>query len=331
MQHTQPGMTRGYGMTRKRTLPGDALRDSGLPLEFAVSQALTGIKGVLPKGRYFYERDGTTCETDLWALHRWEGRTSGRNDEINHVLFLECEHRAPSKNWCFFPQAKNVVDRSKNAIFSGFIPSTRPLDKSRLRPLEKEFFTDVPIVGDGIELFEGGSGQWSHNSPAIRNAIRQATMPIGDMLSMVFFASSGCDWKKTAALYFFTPVIVTTARIQVLKPDVGWKDLSRCANIDECFEEKNSVCSVFTTPSYIQGYWRDSFERGLKRAPSDFTIDAICEFGDPSDDFVTYEITESAVDGKPTRVLVVELDSLNEVIGKYLGVVKEEIETCMGR
>ena len=316
-------------MPKGRISPGEALRNSGLPLEFAVSSILREVSGLEPQGRYFYEREGVTCETDLEVQQTWKHKVPGREDAVQHIMFLECEHRTNEKHWCFLPPSSSVEKLSENALFLDFIPEVRRLDKSKLRPLRKQYFIESDVVGDGTELYEDGKGQWSSNTQAISNAIRQATMPIGQYLSSTFYSMSMCDWKKMGFIHFFTPVIVTTAKVQVLKEGIGWGELSKCDAIADCFEERASVFSVFVTPTYIANFWRDEMEKTLKSEPQDIVLDFVGLFGDPNDNLTFREIEESVVVGKPTRVLIVEFDSLKDVVARYVGSVKEEINACL--
>jgi hypothetical protein len=316
-------------MSRGRVSPGEALRNSGLPLEFAASSILAGVQGLQPHGRYFYERDGKTCETDLSATQSATHRFHEREVDITHTLFFECEHRTERKHWCFLPPAKNVVDDSKNAVFIDFIPDVRHFDKSKLRILESEFYVDASVVGDATELYEDGKGQWSSNTQAISNAIRQVTMPIGTVLPLSYLITSSCDWKKKGAIQFFTPIIVTTARIQVLQNGIDWADLSQCSEIEDCFEEKQNVFSVFVTPTYIENYWRERMRETLKSAPKRILLKILAESGDRYDEVTIDAIANMAVDDRPTRVLIVQFDALKVVMERYLGAVREEISSCL--
>ena len=314
-------------MSEGRILLGEALRRSGLPLEFAVSTELSKIDGVMPCGKYFYERDGATCETDLWAVQEWQNDTVDASYEISHKLSIECEHRSGKKYWCFFPQSKDVVDKSENAIFRGLIQAAG-IEDIDLKPLEEQFFIDVPIVGDGIELFEKEGGQWDSNISAISNALRQAMMPIGHMLPESLFDSIAYSRHKKRKFFFFTPIIITTAKICVLKKNIDWSELSAFREMDQCFEEKKGVFTVFSTPTYIKNFWQNSMREAFKSIDPDTYSDLLIAFNDHTDDIMQDEIMHGIVYNKPTRVLILEFDALKTILSEYLGSVKDEIHSC---
>ncbi|TFG71067.1 MAG: hypothetical protein E4H25_00025 [Methanomassiliicoccus sp.] len=316
-------------VSKGKISPGEALRNSGLPLEFAVSSILAEIDGLHPKGRYFYEREGATCETDIIAEQRVVHKSRAREVVFLHSLLFECEHRTRGKHWCFFPPAKSVKKESKNILYTDFIPEVMGLDKSKLKPLESGFFTNAPVVGDGTELYEGGNGQWNSNSQAISNAIRQVTLPIGNLIPHSLLLSVSSNWGKQGYFRFFTPVIVTTSKLQVLKDGVELEELSSFSEIESCFDERQSVFSVFITPTYIENYWRDRIRETLKDDSKILLQKLVSNPADFGDDQVAMSIIEDLAGwDRPTRVLILQFDALKSEMERYLGTFKEELFTC---
>ena len=210
---------------------GEALRRSGLPLEYVVSQLLPKLGKVLPKGRYFYQMDSKQCDTDIWALSGW----AHGSYVIEHVWFMDCKHRTPGKKWCFFPQAENVVDLSENAFFFDLLESDKKMRTVKHRLFSREFILDIPVVGDGIELLINENGNWNTNDPSIDNAIRQAIAPIASYIHNALVENFVLDYDQQW-IELFLPVVVTTAEIQVLKKGIDWGTLSVFDRMEDCFE-----------------------------------------------------------------------------------------------
>jgi hypothetical protein len=303
---------------------GEALRRSGLPLEYAVGQMLPKIGRILPKGRYYYEVDSKTCETDIWAL---SGDSYG-SIAVENALFIECKHRARDKLWCFLPQAQNVVDLSQNAFFMDLIGDKHQKRMNKLQTLTREIIPNIPVVGDGIELFINDGGNWETNPTSISDAIRQAIMPIGNYIRYVlldnFVLSYDIKWIK-----FILPIVVTTAQIQILKRESDWSRLEVFEKIEECFEPTPAVICAFSTPDYVINYWRQSMEEYAKQL-FDNHPNAIeksiflTSLGETSQE-VASSLSAKVVRGRPTRALIVELGALEKTLKEYLSEVEKTL------
>jgi len=323
-------------MSKSQIFQGDALRFSGLPLEFAVSQILTqidGVQNVLPKGRLYYEAMdqgiSKTCETDLWAIHGWtkchKVDESGLEDEwteILHELSIECEHRSGEKHWCFFPQASNVVDLSENLFFNEILKNEKAYNLGKLHRIKREFFLKAKIVGDGIELFEKSNslGNWDKNPESIRDAIRQVLMPVGHLIPNIFIRNFILSYSGQE-MAFCTPIIVTSARIHALKEGIGWDELSKCEEINECFSQEKSVICTVCTPTNIESHWRNcvrKFLLELKKNDNDTFVKSVSRFGDPSEDGIVDDISYKIFNGSPKRVIITQIDSLKDTLKEYL-------------
>ncbi|MFQ5951657.1 MAG: hypothetical protein ACE5KH_06200, partial [Candidatus Geothermarchaeales archaeon] len=239
-------------MPSNRTTFGKAIRRSGIPLEYAVSKLLEDLN-VLPKGKYFYEVDSETRETDLWGLKGW---VSGPN-EVQHVWFMECKQREGEKTWCFFPPAANVLDLSRNAFLIETLIAGDDLNPGRLRGLLNPILPELPVVGEGVEAYRNAQGSWTTNNQAVTNATRQAIMPIGHHMPFVLERNFVLDYEgQQLALYL--PIVVTTAKLYRLEESCGWKDLSSFDEIEECFVREPALLSSFTTPTYVSRYWTET-------------------------------------------------------------------------
>ena len=209
---------------------GEALRRSGMALEFVVGEMVPQLVGrgykMLAKGRYFYEADEKTpegqskpSEADVWALGGW---TSGPNS-VEHAWFIECkerESRDREKQWCFFPPQDNVRDLSQNAFMIDILDHRDGLHPARLAGLMSAFYPSIPVVGEGIEIFMKEGGNWTPNPESVSNAIRQAIMPIGHHLRWPLHRNFLLDYEGQA-VELYLPVVITTAKLQILRRDTS--------------------------------------------------------------------------------------------------------------
>lgn len=302
---------------------GNALRRSGLPLEFGVEKVVESVGGMLYKGRYFYERDEKTCETDSWTIG---GYTSGAN-EVEHAMFIECESRDNEKCWCFFPQANNVVDLSRNAFFPDLVNPKNSIGHTGIAAVGKitrEFYGGFPVAGDGIELYQNNKGLWDCNKESIKDAIRQAILPIGDHLHWIFHRNFVLSYEGQKFM-FYTPVIVTTARLLVLKQSVDWAKLKTFDKLEECFQPCPAVTCVFSTPTYVERFWRQRATMYLEEirqgSPECLrNADFLKRYG-PSDHDRVRGLANTVVERRPTRLLIMEFDDLENTLREYVGQV----------
>ncbi len=310
---------------KERTEFGDAIRRSGMPLEFVTSLILEELH-LLPKGRYYYTRDGKTNETDVWAL----GGFNVGPITFEHCLFVECEARDEEKRWCFFPQSDNVVDLSRNAFIDDICILDGSIGLTGFHRFKKEILPSLPVAGDGVEMFVNNKGNWDSNPKSIRNAIRQATMPIGDHLAYPLHRNFILDYEgQQVELYL--PVVVTTARIFTLRPDTEWETLKTFEKIDECFEERDGVMSCYPTPSYITRYWRDSILGFLDRLERNYreTYSKKPYFSKlgKSNTEAKLHVAELLTTNMPTRTAIVGLKGLKNILARYLERITIEVSS----
>jgi len=312
--------------SKGQTSFGEALRRSGLPLEYAVGQMLPKVGDILPKGRYYYEVDSKTCETDIWAL---SGAAYG-SFAVEHVWFIECKHRANEKLWCFFPQAPNVVDLSKNAFFIDIVEKKHERRMNRLRPLVSEIIPKVPVVGDGIELFVNDGGNWDTNPTSIDDAIRQAIMPIGSYIHNIVHDNFLLDYE-IQWIELFLPIVVTTAQIRILRKDSDWSKLEAFQKVEECFEPAPAVMCAFSTPDFVANYWKRCVEESTKRIfdsyPEVIKKSSYLSSLGETPRKVARNLSIKAVQGRPTRALIVELGAFEKTLRDY----RSEVYATLGR
>lgn len=307
---------------------GEAMRRSGLPLEYVVSQLLPNLGKVLPKGHFIYQMDSKQCDTDIWALSGW---TRG-SYVIEHVWFMDCKYRTPGKKWCFFPQAQNVVDLSENAFFFDLVESDKKMRTVKHRSFSRRFIPDIPAVGDGIELLINESGNWGTNEPSINNAIRQVTAPIANYIRNTLVENFILDYDEQW-IELFLPVVVTTAEIQVLKNGIDWGTLSVFDRMEDCFEPKPAVWSVFTTPDFISDHWSQVIKESVMQLSGERTdmiskSQFLSSLGETTEE-VSLNLGRKILEHRPTRTLIVQLDSLQSTLGDYLREVEKSVNSML--
>jgi len=314
-----------------------------MALEYVVGQMVPQLVGrgykMLPKGRYFYETGektpegrGKPSEADVWALGGW---ATGPNS-FEHVWFIECKERQGrerEKQWCFFPPQDNVRDLSQNAFMIDILEDRDGLHPARLAGLMSAFYPSIPVVGGGIEIFMNEKGNWAPNTESIPNAIRQAIMPIGHHLRWSLHRNFLLDYEgQQVELYL--PVIITTAKLQILRKSAEWKDLSTFDEIEECFEPTPAVTSVFTTPSYVEQYWEEKTRESMRiiynERPSIFVTAKYFTSRGKTDDVTGIKhIVAMLTTHMPTRALVIERESAHEVLSRYLEDVDAAVRTAI--
>ena len=300
-----------------RITQGDAIRRSGIPLELIVSRLLPELQ-MLSKGRYLYDDpEHTYYETDVWALGGW---TDGANS-IEHAWFVECKQRETDKFWCFFPQSQNVKELSRNSFMIDVLK-----ERDGLRPAR------LAVVGDGTQLFEKTPGNWDTDGNAIQNAVRQAIMPIGHHVRWVFHRNLLLSYPgQTIELYL--PVVATTAQIYVVKDGVEWSELLKFQNLADCFEHQPAVISAFTTPGYVTRFWSEAITATLRdmfrNYPMGFARSKyLSSFQQDQED--TYKrVAAQLTTNMPTRVLLVEADSLKTTLATYLNELNSAVRAAI--
>jgi len=338
----QPGR-KGSGVTQ-----GEAIRRSGVALEFATSRMLETIEPrMLPKGRYTYETGEMTpegnekhFEADIYALG---GDTVGCNS-FEHAWFIECKRRRDlegskgkmkgseneqAKAWCFFSPPPNVKEISQNTFLVDILADRDGLKPYKLRSLKHRFYpASARVVGDGIELLEK-KGSWEANTQTIANAVRQTIMPIGHHFRWPLHRNLLLDYEGQV-LELYLPIVVTTAGLYALRENVSDDELNRFDQIDDCFDPVNAVTSVFTTPAYVQRYWermaRSYMENIYREKPDVFITNPYFTSLHKTEDITGIpHIVDAVTTNMPTRALIVRADAAREVLSSYLREVNEAI------
>lgn len=249
------------------------LLKSGIPLEVSVSKRLLEL-GYEMYGPVVYERDGRTFSTDLRA-HKEMSAHGGAN--ISLTLILECKHHASSMGLFFASFPGNMIMAQLLARDITLLETVdaalhhfnyeESQDTTRTMPLQGANLFGVQTVDRGVAIRNKRCDDQDIIKPQYQVLCGSvAVLPrlFGFVNDMVVDAEE--DWQcqvmedstdpmTTGGSYpigfIILPIVVTTSRLYVVKPEIGLEDIKEAKQADEFTEEVPGVALAIDPPFEI--------------------------------------------------------------------------------
>ncbi len=204
----------------------DLLLKSGLPLEFEVKQYLSSLGYNTIQDIQYIRRD----EVDTKKAFSYDLSACRFESEVNHFieLLIECKYRHDSVSWVFLPEDWDSDEEFGIAdILNGIytFSSSRNI-YCQLRNPPKNL---APLVGKGIEFLSN-----DQNDKSLIQAISQISYSFAN-LQVQTLTNQAVYHNQTIgnAIYFQVPIIITTAKLFRLRPDVTISNVRNSQKIED--------------------------------------------------------------------------------------------------
>lgn len=217
----------------------DLLLSSGLPLEYSVKKILEDLHIYSPD-EYYYERLNekglpTYFSVDIHALKRL---TDFDNDYQSQLeLLIECKYRYNNVKWIFSPQSEGMF-LSKWQAFNPL--DTLSKDKIIDRDHLSNFCKNYQFYRKGIEILDNDS-----NPKSIEQGINQLKYAVINRIVDSLKLDITTGYRDS--IHMILPVLVTTAELWGLKPDVTLDEV-KLTNNPEDISEKKDIIFLYVPP-----------------------------------------------------------------------------------
>lgn len=214
----------------------DNLLSSGLPLEYSVRRSLENL-GLSGAREFKYER---VNEVGIPALFSIDIHTTKIYEQLNTnidcpiflELFIECKYRKDGTQWIFTPDEYDRFFPNPKDLFITLDELTDRyfINKSRLNIFGQSY----ELCGKGIELNHEGQ-----NPKSIKQAIQQLRFAIPNQVADAFEHQVRQYLGPIEPLFVLIPMVVTTAELWRITPEVTIEDVRKAANLQEVAVQKD--------------------------------------------------------------------------------------------
>lgn len=202
----------------------DHLLSSGVPLEHSVIRILERLE-VRPC-EYKYERINTEGLATIFSVDVYASDVDAKRNSWLE-LFVECKYRHDGTYWVFTPSSYNSffgpTFRDVFVLLDAF-DTERQIDTHLLNSFAEHY----PLSSKAIELLPDGS-----NPKTIKQAINQLRYAvINKTLDGIVHQVEELLGSPTP-IFVLVPIVVTTAQLWRLNPDVSIEDIRKAANLKD--------------------------------------------------------------------------------------------------
>lgn len=201
----------------------DLLLSSGLLLEFEVKKIMEKQGASYVWTGVEYQRLDEDNKIKRFSYDILAGFHNLKEKDIALEFQIECKFRTEDKTWFFIP---NTYVESKRAA-RHYVAFNDLLTENNI---SKEIFlntTDYPYCSYGIELLKDNT-----NPKTIKQAVSQLSYAISHVLERQTINNFGLRLNREV-LYYNIPLIVTTAELRVLKPDITIEEFRNADKYDD--------------------------------------------------------------------------------------------------
>lgn len=274
---------------------GESFLKSGLPLEHLTLMTLRSL-GWSCYPHITYERknregQNSWFELDSLAIYDKE------NNNTQLSFLIECKYHDLSRFWFFLPYIKSALDSDKFSDDS--ILNIAPL-QTLANPRNSTFLNLAPTSSWGIVVSEDGSKQ----DNAVNTAIQQLANGFVPHCMDMSFASYMVKYHVTPFVQALIPMIVTNAKIYILKQSVSDLDVIRNATSPEQIADETQWTWCYFQPSELQ--LRNNFDF-IDEYKKDSSTKSICKFSPFKERMYTFAL-------RPQWILIINIKSLENAI-----------------
>lgn len=235
---------------------------SGLPLEHAVRTTLEQ-HGISYPNEYRYTRPNeqgvlTEFSVDVAAAKTYLSHGIGLN------LLVECKYRHDSVKWLFTPDRYDFLLGEFSDLFIAFDALSR---ERQANTAELNAFAELyPLCRRGIEITSSDA-----NPKSIEQALQQLRFAVvNTLIERMRWRLSPYGSSHHPDVTFVIPVIVTTAELWRMNPEIDIRDVRNADHLHEVATEEEVLVIHETPNNELRGYnlkrLEDSFPSGPQRA-----------------------------------------------------------------
>ena len=271
----------------------DHLLSSGLPLEQSVVQVLKSL-GVEDAREYKYEKPNeqgvpTTFSVDIHAT---------LVKSVWLEFFIECKYRHDGTQWIFTPDEYSIGH--DDSFFDSLVVLDELLDCHVDNFLVDRYSDEYVLCGKGVELLNNDA-----NPKSIEQAIQQLRYALVE-------ESADCLREQAEglnALFVLVPIVVTTAELWRLRPNVTIERLRSASCLDEVADQYSILLARHNPDNQLIRHTRTKFDERLDASlQGKFKID----YGNFTQ---TYKGFLSRFSSRyPAFFYIVHYDRLNDVL-----------------
>jgi len=211
----------------------NGLLKTGLPLEYVTSNVLTNL-GHSIFGEYPYIRPDETKELKEFSVDLRTYKTlDNSNDERLIVLsmLIECKYRQQGSSWIFSPFPSDMVPL-------GIMNSTEDITTVRIESKNVlKFEKNIGYCISGIELSADGNG----NTHGVKHGIFQLRFAMPEFVKNSYASGLEQTYYNGRFIDLSCAILVTTADIRVIKPNITLQDFTSANDLDDVSEVKEAI------------------------------------------------------------------------------------------
>jgi len=254
---------------------------SGIPLEASITQKVQ-IFDLIDKGEYFYERNGKVFSVDINATGFLDfEKIHYRDNLIALDLLIECKYHEEDRKWAFMsfkkPRDFSFRVNTRNVFIEfplkkrlneyGYYQKYQKRKYKQFYPqiFSKYFPKNLRKVHKGIEIHKGG-----FNPKSISESRFQLLFGLGKKISEgvkdlyenseeKYIDGDEYFYRHGLLGYFLLPIIVTTAELYVLKPEITVEDIKQSKNLEQIAENVKAVFYEQGPHLELEDFIRKSF------------------------------------------------------------------------
>ena len=226
----------------------DALLKSGLPLEHIVADYLVKENFEIT-GQYSYLRPNelgisTEFSIDIFAF-KFISNPKNEDDYIELQILVECKYSHKSVKWVFYPHP------GESSLVYGYIHcldelSTRKIiDKTFLDSFEKNKYACIK----GIALHSNDT-----NNQTIDRGLNQLRFAVPNIVEKSLKEQYLSFHNSEAHIKITCPILITTAPIYVLNPNLSLENIYKADLIDEIAEKVGSILIYQDNSPHLSEY-----------------------------------------------------------------------------
>lgn len=230
---------------------------TGLPLEYVTSNILNE-KDYSIFGEYPYLRPNENGDYKEFSIDIRAHKCIDNHDRL-YVLdvLIECKFRQEGTVWVFSPFPSNTM-----AI--GLVHSTENLVPVRLQgDALWNFEKNIGYCVSGVELMNNGGG----NTDGARHGVFQLRYGMPVLLKNSYELALDHTWCAGRYIDFICPILVTTAELRVIKPNLQLEDFTNADELDDVSEIRAAVILNESAGPQLQGFADSLAEKLISSRP----------------------------------------------------------------
>jgi hypothetical protein len=232
----------------------DHFLSSGVPLEYSILGILKKLGFSAPR-EYRYER---ISESGLLTEFSIDVHSSYilRKPNLWLEVFIECKYRHDGTRWAFTPTEHDIWAPRYEDMFVLLdqYDTSRRLARDKVQLYGKNF----SLCAKGIELLPEDK-----NPKAIEQAVQQLRYSIAKKAVDSIVHQVDEMLGSPTPIFMLIPIIITTAELWRMKPNMSVEDIRKAENLEEVAEMKNAILMHNDPDNMLISHTRNYFKNHL--------------------------------------------------------------------